>query len=289
MENSVAFKMLDDWIFNKYNIHLTNEEGSLDVGSIIKVLPNGVRSRLSNIESVKDLVIDTDSKVDSKDNMDIYFDENELVMCVPKEIREKVMFSVEYILGSFDKLENAIADISKEFQVDREGSIINAQKEMANFESSFNGDSKQIIIGCINSVGNAIEQIKKSILSVVDEVNDMPKNRMKRLFKPIEKTLKEVLLGRVSVGDYIYGTAVYAELNMKIGRKEAAISRMQDAIDFLENLIESGRLERVEQWNKMKDMFWKDGVREYIEVMQEKLNSIENYDGKIRLLEEYYE
>ena len=180
--------------------------------------------------------------------------------------------------------QDVIVDVLDEPEGDRKGAIVNAEKEIYNCGDKFSQDSRQILIGCINDVGNSIEQIKGSIVGLCDEIAKIPQSRKRRIFKtPIETTLKKVEYGKMSVLDYVYGTAVYAELNLKIGRKQAAVSRMQESIDFLSKM-RTEKFARVEQWNRGKDGFWEDGpegVDYQIELLKRQLLEVQNYSGKI--------
>lgn len=105
-------------------------------------------------------------------------------------------------------------------------------------------------------------------------------DRKVRLFKtPVIKTLSDVEVGRTAVYDYIYGSVVYAEMNIKIGRKNIAVDRLQGAIDFLQSMSTSGIFDRVEQWNKQKDLFCTKGISEQITVLRKELKEIDSYTG----------
>lgn len=287
VDKEKVLQAVDEWAFNKCGSHVLTEEGKINVDSIKTLLngEGGENLELANTDS--DVVIDImDESPEECLGGEFWadFDGNELTLYVPKELREKIQYEIQYVLSGFDKIQTAIADLSRELQTDRKGAIVNAEKEIYNCGDEFSSDSRQILIGCINDVGNSVEQIRGSIVGLCNEIDKIPQSRRKRLFKtPIETTLKKVEYGRMYVLDYVYGSAVYAELNLKIGRKQAAIDRMQDSIDFLSQICNE-KFDRVEQWNRRKDRFWKDGkdgVLDQITLLKKQLSEVKNYSGKI--------
>lgn len=288
IDKEKVFNTVDDWVFNKYGNHILLENGDVDMKAIISLFQQQNGEEKEIIEAIpEDIVLDVSESEDgNEDNICLHLDEKQLIMYVPKELRDKIQFEIEYILSGFDKIQNAVADLTQEFQNNRKGALVNAEKELRNCGNEFTKESRQIIIGCINDVGSSIEQTRESIVSLCNTIDKIPLDRKKRLFKtPINIVLSDVKRGRMSVYDYIYGSAIYAELNMKIGRKNAAIARLQETIDFLKDMCNKNRFIRVEQWNEKKDMFWEDGIKEQIDVLQRELEQIKNYSGKYAFIE----
>ena len=287
VDKEKVLQTVDEWAYDKYGSHILTEEGKVNVDSVMELVNGKGGENTEIVSSDQEVIVDVLDEPDGEylgEEFWINFDNNELILYVPKELREKIQFEIQYVLSGFDKIQTAIADLSREFQIDRKGAIVNAEKEIYNCGDKFSQDSRQILIGCINDVGNSIEQIKGSIVGLCDEIARIPQNRKRRIFKtPIETTLKKVEYGKMSVLDYVYGTAVYAELNLKLGRKQAAVSRMQESIDFLSKM-RTEKFARVEQWNRGKDGFWEDGkegVDYQIELLKRQLLEVQNYSGKI--------
>lgn len=284
VDKNHVLRTVDSWIFNKYGNHILTNEGKADINSIVELVnkADNIETEVIDVDK-EDIVVDMNTDGEGND-ISFSWDEEKLMIYVPKELRKRIQLEVEYVLSGFDKVQIAVAELSKEFQITREGAIVNAEKEIANIENDLSNDSRQVIVGCINDVGSAIEQIKKSIIHVCEEIERIPKDRKRRLFAtPIKKRLEDVRNARVYVYDYVYGTAVYAELNLKIGREKAAKDRMRQTIDFLNEMKTNGRFERVEQWNEKKDLFWKKEIDAQISLLEKQLSDIQNYSGRITL------
>lgn len=284
VDKNYVLRTVDSWIFNKYGNHILTNEGKADINNIAELVnkADNIKTEVIDVDK-EDIVVDMNTDGEGND-ISFSWDEEKLMIYVPKELRERIQLEVEYVLSGFDKVQIAVAELSKEFQITREGAIVNAEKEIANIENDLSNDSRQVIVGCINDVGSAIEQIKKSIIHVCEEIERIPKDRKRRLFAtPIKKRLEDVRNARVYVYDYVYGTAVYAELNLKIGREKAAKDRMRQTIDFLNEMKTNGRFERVEQWNEKKDLFWKKEIDAQISLLEKQLSDIQNYSGRITL------
>lgn len=284
VDKNYVLRTVDSWIFNKYGNHILTNEGKADINNIAELVnkADNIKTEVIDVDK-EDIVVDMNTDGEGND-ISFSWDEEKLMIYVPKELRERIQLEVEYVLSGFDKVQIAVAELSKEFQITREGAIVNAEKEIANIENDPSNDSRQVIVGCINDVGSAIEQIKKSIIHVCEEIERIPKDRKRRLFAtPIKKRLEDVRNARVYVYDYVYGTAVYAELNLKIGREKAAKDRMRQTVDFLNEMKTNGRFERVEQWNEKKDLFWKKEIDAQISLLEKQLSDIQNYSGRITL------
>lgn len=288
IDKKKVYGIVDSWVYDNYNTHILTEDGFIDKMSIFNLalsgtnMPKGI-SDTDIVDEVDINISETEGDGNARE-IQFAFDEEMLQMYVPKELREKIEFAVEYIISGFDKLQIAVSDIAMEFQVDREGVIVNAEKELKNVGSDFSADSRVVLLGCIGDVGNTVEQLKKSIIALANRIEAIPRDRKKRLFRtPIDKILADVRMGRVSVYDYIYGTVIYAEMNMKIGRKNAAINRMSEAISFLDEMIHDHKFERIEQWNDKKDRFWDENIKEEIVKLKESLEDIKNFNGEIQL------
>lgn len=284
VDKNHVLRTVDSWIFNKYGNHILTNEGKADINNIAELVnkADNIKTEVIDVDK-EDIVVDMNTDGEGND-ISFSWDEEKLMIYVPKELRKRIQLEVEYVLSGFDKVQIAVAELSKEFQITREGAIVNAEKEIANIENDPSNDSRQVIVGCINDVGSAIEQIKKSIIHVCEEIERIPKDRKRRLFAtPIKKRLEDVRNARVYVYDYVYGTAVYAELNLKIGREKAAKDRMRQTVDFLNEMKTNGRFERVEQWNEKKDLFWKKEIDAQISLLEKQLSDIQNYSGRITL------
>lgn len=284
VDKNYVLRTVDSWIFNKYGNHILTNEGKADINNIAELVnkADNIKTEVIDVDK-EDIVVDMNTDGEGND-ISFSWDEEKLMIYVPKELRKRIQLEVEYVLSGFDKVQIAVAELSKEFQITREGAIVNAEKEIANIENDPSNDSRQVIVGCINDVGSAIEQIKKSIIHVCEEIERIPKDRKRRLFAtPIKKRLEDVRNARVYVYDYVYGTAVYAELNLKIGREKAAKDRMRQTVDFLNEMKTNGRFERVEQWNEKKDLFWKKEIDAQISLLEKQLSDIQNYSGRITL------
>lgn len=275
-------EMVDNWLYYKYGCHFMTDDGKLNIDTLLALSEKTQREDISNKLENNFLIVTSDAS--KNDEINFEWDEKNLFMYVPRDLQERIQFSIEYILCGFDKVQDAVADITKEFQINRKGLIIQAEKELINFENDFTDVSMQVIINNVNRVGEAIEQTKESIICVCNKVNDIPKDRKKRLFKtPDKEILKDVMRARVAIYDYVYASAIYAELNLKIGRRNAAILRMKDSIQFLKEMRDSDKFLRVEQWNEKKDLFWEEGIDEHIELLEEKLETIMMYNGRIEI------
>lgn len=228
---------------------------------------------------VKDIVINL---IEGGNIIEWKFNGDELELLVPKELRERIAFSRDYIFSRFDKIEESISDISKEFDTDRFSEITNAVKELKNYQNECSEDSKQILMGCLKDVGRVLDGLKGKIKILVDEINNIPKERKRRLLKtPIKKRLRDVQLGRKEVEMLVLGTQIYAEMNLKINRKDAAKNRLKDTKKFFMDICDNGGFERVEQWNKDKDHYWESGIKKEIIKLESCINELERDNDKI--------
>jgi hypothetical protein len=147
IDKEKVFEIVDNWVYEHYNNHIFTDDGKVDVDTI-----NAIVNRQKS-DGVKDCDVrkieDADVVVDISEESEAFsflLDEDELIMCVPKQLREKIQFEVEYILSGFDKVQSAVADITKEFQINRKGPIANAERELKYCEEYFSGDSRQITL-----------------------------------------------------------------------------------------------------------------------------------------------
>lgn len=281
-------EVMGDWCREQYG-YIFEEEGGI-ANSLIKLIRDVGNKDVDMVASGDaDCVIDMSDNAES-DGFEVRFDSERYIVSVPPELQEKIRLATEYVLSGFDKIQIALSHLPKELQANRKGVVVNAQKELYNCKSGLSEESKQVLIGCINDVGNAVEQIKESMIAMCDKVEAVPKDRKKRLFRThIDDILGAVEIGRASLYDYVYASGVYTEINLKIGRKDAAINRMQEAVEFLSGMRDEERFKRVEQWNKEKDLFWETGVDEQIDLLKDELGKIRNDSGMVIIKEEEYD
>ena len=292
IQNDALYKkIINNFIYNKYGNYIFKEDGKLNISFISSMMNLNDRKKLEILEKKgslsNNIIIDTREK-NNQDIISIIFGDSDdinsetLIMIVPEKLRKEIIFQLEYILSGFDKIQNAISSIKEEFKDKRMGIIINLEKELYNCNSEFTEYDKSIILNCIGDVGNILEETKQSIISMCDRVDNIPRDRKKRLFRtPINSILADVRLGRNLINIYIYGSIKYAVANMKFERRNAAINRLNEAIKFLQNMMEENRFQRVEQWNEKKDKFWENGIQEQVQVLQNALSEIMSYSGKI--------
>ena len=189
VDKEKVLQTVDEWAFDKYGSHILTEEGKVNVDSVMELVNGKGGENTEIVSSDQEVIVDVLDEPDGEylgEEFWINFDNNELILYVPKELREKIQFEIQYVLSGFDKIQTAIADLSREFQIDRKGAIVNAEKEIYNCGDKFSQDSRQILIGCINDVGNSIEQIKGSIVGLCDEIARIPQNRKRRIYYSVQ-------------------------------------------------------------------------------------------------------
>ncbi len=243
----------------KMGITLFDENGRLCVEEI--------KSVLLQTEKVEDEIEDNLIIRDSNDDS-IYFeyDEGTLSMYVPNVLKEKIVFSVEYIFSEFDKINEGISDLVKQFNINRIATIKNAEDVLKIQGANFSENAKMSLYTCRNSLGEVLYQLQMDIMSIIDYVYNIPTGKM-RLFKiKVANVLQKEKVAHISVMEYIKGVGIYAEISMKLGDIDAAERRVNDALVFLRGIDENKR-KRIEGWNQEKDMFWIQQFTEYEEVL----------------------
>ncbi|MBU5478556.1 hypothetical protein KQI69_04995 [Eubacterium sp. MSJ-13] len=267
-------KIIDDFSYKKTGKHIVNDIYSMAIA-----------------KGVKNIVIDASEKNDIVSNNDFEFkyDQNELVLLVPKELREQIAFSVEYIFSKFEVLEKAIANLQEQFDIDRFSKIKSAIDELENVQTEGLEKRKGILENHISNVSDSLNSIMGNIEKVVKTINAIPKERRKRLKFSIQKKssiqeiLKDVQLGREEVEMLVLGTQVCAEMNLVIGCKEPAEKIIKKSIAFLDDKYKSGDFKRVEQWNEAKDGYWEQEIENNIIKLESYITEIEEMDDKITI------
>lgn len=277
MKNDYAKKLIDIAVYEAKNHHILNADGSINMGCVSEMLlsdtPNG---------QIKDIVIDS-----SKEGKEIEFSCTDDVLCmyVPKELRDKIEFAVEYVLDEFDKINAAISDLALQFHIDRVASIINAEQVLINTGYELTDTSKQTLIVSRNDVGIALNQLSGSIKYAIEEINGIPRGVMKRLKKiKVSNVLEKEKQAHIALLEYVKGIGIYCEMSLRLGERNSAVNMLENGKRFLDSFSDV-QYERMEGWNQKKDMFWIENILCYKNMLielQEKMKQ----ECRLRILME---
>lgn len=287
IDNKQLIKVANGFIASKTGISLFKEDGAIDRDAVCKLWLK-VGEKQVPIEKIKETEkIEIKSKNDEDDDIVLNYDENSemIEMYVPKWLQEQVRFDVAYTFSRFDRIEAQLSDLKKEFAIDRESTIDNAKDELNNFQWDENKQKEymQHFLRLNSDVGEKLRALKSEIGEVVNKVNEIPQNRMLRLIGrvSVEDVLNSVNIAKRATLYLMKGTGISAEFNMILGKKEAALTRIEDSIAFLSKLRESG--DRLDQWYDGEDDFWRSGLIEKIEMLTKQRDTLNAYDGKIMI------
>ena len=268
MNNKLLLSTLDSLVESKLGFSLMTSDSQLDMQNISTILKesNGLTENL-NVNSINKITVGSAQTGE----LALGCNGNELTVYVPDAMQEQIRFTVEFVFSEFDKINDAISRLAKEFNIDRIGVIDNAERELKNARYHYTKLSAETINSCKVDVGNSLEQLKLTMRNAINTINNVPTDRKARLFKTkVNDVLEMEQTARMSCFNIIKGCKIYAEISMMLDEKHAALSRIEDIIDFFGSFSRH-ELERVEGWNKSKDEFWLEGF----------------YDQKISLKETY--
>ena len=253
-------------INSKIGIPLFDKNGELCCAEI--------KNRLFLRENIEDEIEDSLVIKDAEDeDISLIYDENELIMYVPQELKEKILFSVEYVFSEFDKVNDGINDLNRQFNINRIAAIRNAE-DILKIQGS-NYSNKMSLCMCRNSLGDVLFQLQMHITDIIDEIYKIPTDK-RRIFKiKVKNVLAKEKEAQISLMEYIKGVGIYAEISMKLGDNESAVRRVDDALEFIAK-IEDNKRTRIEGWNQKKDMFWIRKLIEYEIMLKDIKSRIEN-------------
>lgn len=253
-------------INSKIGIPLFDKNGELCCAEI--------KNRLFLREDTEDEIEDSLIIRDAEDeDISFDYDENELIMYVPQELKDKILFSIEYVLSEFDKINDGINDLNRQFNINRIAAIRNAE-DILKIQGS-NYSNKMSLCMCRNSLGDVLFQLQMNITDVIDYIYNIPTDK-RRIFKiKVKNVLAKEKEAQISLMEYIKGVGIYAEISMKLGDNESAVRRVDDALEFI-GKIEDNKRARIEGWNQKKDMFWIRKLIEYEIMLKDIKSRIEN-------------
>ena len=269
-------EMLNNGVYEQTGIKMFDKEGRLDFESIKKIWNKTVETKSfpENISKIKVL----ESKTSQ---IELEYNGNDLTAYVPKQVKEKIQFYVEYIMSEFDKVNAAVAATSYNFVVNRKG-VVNAAANTLERVDEWNEINYKDLIRARQDLAPAIEQLKGAVIHNISNICKIPKERRKRLLYrvDVETALSWEKEARISLVDYVHALGIYTEISLKLGNNKAAVFYINDGIDFL-NTIQLEQLLRMEGWNENKDHFWDQKVKKYIPLLQDGLKEIINVDEKL--------
>lgn len=252
--------ILNEVVNSKMGITLFNEKGQL----CYREIKNMLSMKGDFEDEIEDGLIIKDAK---DENIYFEYNEGELSMYVPKELKEQIIFSIEYLLSEFDKVNDGINDLAKQFNINRIATIKNAEDVLLTQGRSFSSNAEMSLYVCRNNLGEVLHQLQMDIMGIIDYIYNIPTGG-RRIFKiKVSNVLEKEKRAHISLMEYIKGIGIYAEISMKLGDIEGAEKRVNDALEFLNGIEESKRM-RIEGWNQKKDMFWIQEFSEYGEIIK---------------------
>ncbi len=256
-------KIVDDFSYEKTGKHINDMLGT------------------AAAKGVKNVVIDMERNTESTDNIECEYNQDELVLLVPDELKKQIALSIEYFVSRLDKIEEAFSDIERSLDNDRFAKIRSAKFEVENIDAM---KDLSHMYDVRTNLDEAIQSLWSGIKDLVMDVNNIPKERRKRVFKTkIKKILKDVQNGRVKVKMLVIGLEVYAEISLRLDEKQVAERKLNEYIENLKNIYGNGEFERVEQWNEKMDKYWEDGIKNEIIKLESYITEIEQQNKKIAI------
>lgn len=275
MNTDKIMPTLDSIVFNKIGKHIIDEEGKLKENNVAELIFSENENADVDEKDLKTINIKNNSQAE-----DLYFeyDYNVLSVYVPEELQEQIRFAVEYVMSEFDKINDAISDLQREFNVDRIGIVDSAEIELENARNHYSKNSTNTVNMCRVNLNSTVQQLKRSMGLAIEDINKIPTDRKKRLFKiKVNNYLEKEQRARMDCYYIIKGSLLYAEIALLLNEKSAALSFIDNTIQFL-NSFDNEQLERVEGWNKKKDQFWIKTFTEYVQNLTDKKIELEQQD-----------
>lgn len=274
MDYELLLPALDSLVKNQIGMHLIDSNGQLNLLGVLDVLKEGPNGPTEDFDINSVEINEITVEPTAGDELAFEYNENQLIAYVPEILQEQIRFSVQFVFSEFDKINDGINRLSREFSIDRIGVIDNAEEELKNARKNYTARSADTIHMCRVNVGESIKQLQRSMRNAVDEINRVPKDRKMRLFKvKVNDVLQMEQTARMACLNIMKGCMIYAEISMILDEKQAALDRIADVIAFFEEFSRE-ELMRVEGWNKQKDEFWSNDYYDQKNLLKEKCGDL---------------
>ncbi|MBQ3602192.1 MAG: hypothetical protein II992_13510 [Lachnospiraceae bacterium] len=265
MNQNQAKKIIDTVVYETKKCHIFNADGSIDRNGINKLLPSELPNSISHI------LVGAEKK---DGDITFEYDEETLYMYVPKELKEKIQFAVEYVFSEFDKINSGISDLALQFHIDRVANIANAEQVLQCMGYELTDIKKQTLIASRNDLGIALNQLSGNIKATIEYINGIPKDFKKRLFTvKVTTVLEKEKQAHMALMEYMKGIAIFCEMSLRLGDKDSAVSMLSRGKNFLDS-FDIRQYERVEGWNQAKDMFWIRETGKYSMLLDVQLSKV---------------
>lgn len=271
METKQAKKIINEIIKEQSGVELFNEEGNIQFEKLKAIFKNNDFPISENINRII---------VEKKETQDVevsYDGEDELKVYVPEIIQKKIRFSINYLFSQFDKINYNISEIRVQL-TQNEISTIRRNRELILEESTLEPSDY-----ILQQIEISSDRLKENTCRIIKETNKIERNRVKRLLSKrsaITTALENNKIAINSLHYYLEGMVLLSELYLRIGKKIQCLSRIEEAIAFLNEFTES-EYRRMEGWNSHKNGFWIEKPKEYISFLTEKCEEIQKNDDKL--------
>lgn len=154
MDYSAVLEILDGIIYDQTKVKLLKSDGKVDWLKLAPLIGNKIPASLC--KSVR-----LDTKGGDEEEVSFNVEADQLIISMPKTLRDKVAFAVEYIISEFDKINSDINRLSLQFQIDRLGVVKNAEDVLKSVcaEGGLSNVSIQTLIQCRQDLGNSLRQL----------------------------------------------------------------------------------------------------------------------------------
>ncbi|MCC8163975.1 MAG: hypothetical protein LIO86_12625 [Lachnospiraceae bacterium] len=283
LNSQEAMKTVNSLIKEKYGYEILNDDGKVNLKEIKKTLP--LLKRLPIIGTHIPQIVE-DVQIEEKESgegtePEFAFDKDTLIMYVPKDLKEEIAFSIEYILSEFDKIQSAVVDLNYQFWSDRAAKITAAENYLKSGEREATSVRMLSLINYRTDLNAATEELKSQISKRVNDICNIPKDPKVRLFKiKTDTALAWEDEARKSVELYIRGLAINTEICLRLGEKKMAAACLNGAESFFESFAIE-QFDRMEGWNHNKDLFWEEKIPEYIGFIGKLKTQIEDFNDNI--------